>query len=291
MAKTLIQICDLPYMFSYDWEAMLAFFRAHQLPHIETVDESSYERVVPMRNGLGWFCVERKASRNALSLSVWNGTEDDLVDIASSVRRMFDLDANPTVLLEAMNRDKALSRLRGQYSGLRLARSWSGFETLFSAVLGQLVSVSFGRVLINELMEAAGSCARHPKTAQRILLFPSADQIINADLSRIRTSTARRKTIYALAQIICSGALASSKLDDGKALRTSLRSVPGIGAWTVEYGAMRGLGDDDAFPATDYALKQELKRHPDMNVKAVRPWRGYAAVTLWRNFAEGKRLS
>ena len=51
---------------------------------------------------------------------------------------------------------------------------------------------------------------------------------------------------------------------------------------------MRGFRDDDAFPGTDYALKQELKRYPEMNVNRVRPWRAYAATALWRSFAAAK---
>ena len=41
-------------------------------------------------------------------------------------------------------------------------------------------------------------------------------------------------------------------------------------------------------PATDYGLKQEIKRHPEMKVDSVRPWRAYAAAALWKNFAATK---
>jgi 3-methyladenine DNA glycosylase/8-oxoguanine DNA glycosylase len=58
-----------------------------------------------------------------------------------------------------------------------------------------------------------------------------------------------------------------------------------IGAWTSEYIAMRGFHDDDAFPRTDYALKQELKRLSEVDANRVRPWRAYAAVLLWNSFA------
>ena len=71
-------------------------------------------------------------------------------------------------------------------------------------------------------------------------------------------------------------------------LRRTLLSLPGVGAWSAEYIAMRAFDDNDAFPATDYGLKQEIKRHPEMNVNNVRPWRAYAAAALWKNFAETK---
>jgi DNA-3-methyladenine glycosylase II len=276
---------ELPFSAPYDWETVLAFFRAHQLPNLESVDESGYERVVRMRQGLGWFRVERAAERHAVTLTIWNGLRDDVDEIATAVRRMFDLDANPAVLLEAMKAEKFLSGFWARHPGLRVARSWSATEAMFAAVLGQLVSVRFGRVLISELMQAAGTAARHPKTSGPIFLFPSAKQILKADLSSVRTSEARRTTIRLLSQAIDSGAFDEG---DGVAVRKALRSIPGVGAWTTEYVALRGFHDDDAFPATDYGLKQELKRHPKMDVNSVRPWRGYAAIALWKSFAESK---
>jgi DNA-3-methyladenine glycosylase II len=92
------------------------------------------------------------------------------------------------------------------YPGLRVAALGNGAEAICTTVLGQLVSVSFGRTLINELMRAAGSKAHHPKT-QVIYLFPTAQQIANADLSRVRTSKGRRTTIRALATQIENGSI------------------------------------------------------------------------------------
>jgi 3-methyladenine DNA glycosylase/8-oxoguanine DNA glycosylase len=48
---------------------------------------------------------------------------------------------------------------------------------------------------------------------------------------------------------------------------------------------MRALREPDAFPAADLALKRELQEmdlHPDI----WRPWRAYAAMYLWKNYAE-----
>ena len=115
-------------------------------------------------------------------------------------------------------------------------------------------------------MQAAGKKSRHPKTGEPIHLFPSAKTLLAADLSAVRTSEQRKKAIRSLAQLIRDGSLREGVALAPKELRKVLLSVPGIGAWTAEYVAMRGFHDDDAFPATDYGLKQELKRHPKINV-------------------------
>ena len=68
-----------------------------------------------------------------------------------------------------------------------------------------------------------------------------------------------------------------------------LLALPGIGPWTAEMIAMRGLGDPDAFPATDLgvllAAKQvglpEDSRALTERSARWRPWRSYAAQHLW----------
>ena len=240
---------------------------------------------------LGWFRVEYQRNHKALLLSVWDNSKENVVKISKSVRGMFDLDTDPSTLLTSMSPDSFLSSFWAQHPGLRLARSWSAYESIFTTVLGQLVSVAFGKTLTHELIEATGTPARHPKTYQSISLFPSAKQILEADLSKVRTSGARRVTLRALAQAINNGSLNLSIPSNLQSLRMTLRSIPGVGLWTTEYVALRGFGDDDAFPSTDYVLKQELKLHPKINLDSIRPRRGYAAIALWKSFAESKRLA
>jgi DNA-3-methyladenine glycosylase II len=276
----------LEYRPPYDWENVLGFFRAHQIPYLESVDETSYERVLSTKSGLGCLRVVHLSSSRSLQLTIWNTTDDDAAEVTANVGRMFDVSANPEVLRKTMKAHRYLSTIWKDHPGLRVARSWSGLEALITTVLGQLVSVSFGRLLIDELMRVAGPEASHPNTAERIFLFPSSRQLLGADLSKVRTSVARRATIRSLALLIEDGVLNLAAPISTTALRKVLRSVPGVGAWTVEYTAMRGFDDDDAFPATDYALKQELQRHPKINLDCLSPWRAYAAVALWRNVAE-----
>ena len=280
----------LPYKLPFDWETMLATFRAHQLPHLETVDDVAYERIVTTKDGNGWVRVEHDAERHSVRLSVWNSSEDELATIAEAVRRMFDLDADPAAIGKAMKADQQLCKIWTRYPGLRVARSWNGFESMVTTILGQLVSVSFGRTLTDELMQSAGMESRHPKTGQPMHLFPTAKSLLAADLSLVRTSEGRRIAIRSLAKLVCDGTLRWEHPLSPRELRKILLSVPGVGAWTSEYIAMRGFHDDDAFPGTDYGLKQELKRYPDMDANRVRPWRAYAATALWKNFTARKEL-
>jgi DNA-3-methyladenine glycosylase II len=279
---------DLHYKAPFDWDAVLSMFRAHQLPHLEAVDGLTYERIVKTTLGTGWFRVDHDAKRKSVQMSLWNGAGEDVEAIASSVRRMFDLDADPHAIGAVMDRDPYLSAAWARHPGLRVARSWSAFESMLTTILGQLVSVSFGRTLTEELMAASGAKARHPKTGASIHLFPTAKRLLTADLSSVRTSEARRTAIRVLAKLVADGTLQWERPMPHKELRKTLLSIPGVGAWTAEYIAMRGFHDNDAFPGTDYGLKQELKRHPEVDVNKVRPWRAYAATTLWKSYTDAK---
>jgi DNA-3-methyladenine glycosylase II len=278
------QSTALPYQPPYDWDSLLAVFRLHQLPHLESTDELGYERVVRMSSGLGWIRVTHDEAHHSVRLQIWNGNEEDFSSISSAVRRMFDLDADPHVIAQAMQQDPDLSAIWKQAPGLRVARWWNGYESMLMTILGQVVSVSFGRTLIQELMEAAGTRTRHPRTSEPIHLFPTAKQVVKADLSSVRTSEARRIALRSLAGLVVDGSLKWDQPMAHDDLRRILLSVAGIGPWTAEYVAMRGFHDDDAFPSTDYGLKIELKRHPNMKVNRVRPWRAYAATALWKNY-------
>ena len=71
--------------------------------------------------------------------------------------------------------------------------------------------------------------------------------------------------------------------------REGLQRIPGIGAWTAEYAAMRALADPDAFPAEDLILRRMAGNGHSLTAKeltnraeAWRPWRAYAVLHLWR---------
>ena len=74
-----------------------------------------------------------------------------------------------------------------------------------------------------------------------------------------------------------------------------LSALPGVGAWTAQYIAMRAMREPDAFPHTDLALLRALAdqdgRRPTAEAllaraEAWRPWRAYAAAHLWAKDAD-----
>ena len=99
----------------------------------------------------------------------------------------------------------------------------------------------------------------------------------------------RVATLRGLARAICGGELDLSPGADRDATRAALLAIRGVGPWTADYVAMRGLGDADAFLASDLVIRQVLgdarvplsAREADERSQRWRPWRAYAVAHLW----------
>jgi AraC family transcriptional regulator of adaptative response / DNA-3-methyladenine glycosylase II len=165
--------------------------------------------------------------------------------------------------------------------------AWDGFEVAVRAILGQQVSVKGATTLSGRLAAAYGQPI---ETTEPHLthLFPTPQQLSEADLTGLGLTGQRIAAIQALARTVRDGELlfgTAASLDD---LIAQLIQLPGIGDWTAHYIAMRAFGEPDAFPAGDLVLRKVVGGGTAVTAKAVqqmaevwRPWRAYAAIQLW----------
>src|ERR1019366_824924 len=99
----------------------------------------------------------------------------------------------------------------------------------------------------------------------------------------------RRATFAALPTALAAGDIDLSVGCDWPRARDRLGALPGIGPWSVEMIAMRGLGDPDAFVPSDLGVRAAA-RYLGLPAAPValtrraalwRPWRSYAVQYLW----------
>jgi AraC family transcriptional regulator of adaptative response / DNA-3-methyladenine glycosylase II len=166
-----------------------------------------------------------------------------------------------------------------------LPRGWDPFETAICSILGQLVSASQRANLIGQLVRNYGEEVVDPVSVEKLYLFPSAEVLAGSDLSAVKTTIARREAIREFSRRVLSGAISLADAQDPAAFRTALLETPGLGPWSAEYISLRAIGDTDAFPRTDLILKRVLELHPDLDLQRIKPWRAYAAMYLWKQFA------
>jgi AraC family transcriptional regulator of adaptative response / DNA-3-methyladenine glycosylase II len=278
----------LAYRPPFDWEASLRFIAPRATPGVECVDGSTYRRVVELHGAPGTIEVAN-ADGTHLVLHARLGDPGGLGEAVERVRRIFDLNADPLRItgdLERVAGPRLRSALRNR-PGLRVLGAWDGFELAVRAVLGQQISVAGASTLCGRLVGAFGK----PVALGRGLthLFPTPDALARADIAAIGVPRARARAVRALAQAVADRTLhldAARGLDDAV---SRLCRVPGIGAWTAHYIAMRALGEPDAFPASDLGLRKALAteeaplsaREVARLAEAWRPWRAYAAMALW----------
>jgi len=276
----------LAYRPPYDWQSLIEFYRTHSIPGVERVSENSFERIFRLDGRLGFVRVEPVAGRPQMKLTVMADDPRLLFQVVHRVRRMFDLDSDPMLIAESFARTPLLADLVRCFPGLRLPGGWDPFETAVGAILGQLVSAAQRLSRVDELVRNYGEAIVHPVTGETSHLFPRPEVLARADLSAVRTSEARRGAVRDFSRRIIRGAISLSEAQDPALFRKALIEIDGIGAWSAEYISLRSIGDTDAFPRTDLILKRALALHPELDIDSVKPWRAYAAMYLWKAFAQ-----
>ena len=286
----------LGYRPPYDFPATLAFLRDRALPGVESVDATSYARVIGSAEYPGWLRVsawpeDAPHSEHALRLELNGAAPAQLLDIVNRLRRMFDLDADPHAIATALSTSRRLRPLLKKNPGVRLPGGWDGFEVAVRAILGQQVSVAAARTLASRMSQSYGCALAVPFGAGLRHLFPTPEVLADADLTTIGLTRSRAETVRSMARALLDGRVdfhADRVLED---FITRWIALPGIGPWTAHYIAMRALGHPDAFPAEDLVLQRALPndgsrmtaRMLSSHAEQWRPWRAYAVIHLWRD--------
>jgi len=270
----------------YDWQTIMRFYLTHPIPGVERVTEDSFERVFRVGDTIGFLQVRAMVAEPQLKLRTTTADPHILCEVISRVRKMFDLDSDPVLIANCFARAPVLAKLCERFPGLRLPRGWDPFETAICSILGQLVSAQQRSTLVGQIVRGYGDQIAHPVSGETTRLFPRPEVLAESDLSDVRTTAARREAIRDLSRRVLRGAISLSQTQDPVAFRKALLETKGLGPWSAEYISLRAIGDTDAFPKTDLILKRALKLHPDLDLELIRPWRSYAAIYLWKEFAQ-----
>lgn len=277
-------VLRLDYRAPLDWEALLAFLRARAVPGVEEVNAIAWRRVLRIDRAIGVVEVTRDAARRtSLRARVAVSLAPALMRVVPRLRAIFDLDAAPAAIDAALGRDRRLAASVRRHPGLRVPGAPEPFEAAVRAVLGQQVSVRGATTLAGRLAERFGAPVKGAEDATLTRAFPDAPALARAsadEIGAIGLPRARAASLRALAVAFAR--------DGARASLETLRGVPGIGPWTLEYVAMRGFRAPDAFPASDLEVKRRLGSEAAALAcaEAWRPWRAYALMHLW-NGADG----
>jgi AraC family transcriptional regulator of adaptative response / DNA-3-methyladenine glycosylase II len=288
----------LDYRPPFDAPRWFGYLGARAVAGVEAGDASHYVRSIRVALGEheidAWFELRSDAKRNALEVTLPVTLTPVLLKTVQRIRQMFDLDADPKRIAEHLSGSPLLSHLIEDHGALRVLGAWQPFELAFRTIVGQQVSVRGASTLAARI--ASKYCQRASFSHPELSLMPLRDTDLAAvsqqQLCDLGVTRQRAQTLLNLARFSADGGLSFEQgagLDD---MVERLCAVPGIGAWTAQYVAMRGFAQADAFPAGDLALRQAAarlaKEHEMPSIKQLeqlshqwRPWRAYAASALW----------
>jgi AraC family transcriptional regulator of adaptative response / DNA-3-methyladenine glycosylase II len=281
----------LPYRGPLDASGIFAWMSARALPGVEEATTTSFSRHLGMAGGPAWFEVHQDATER-LHLRARVAQLSDLAPLVATVRRIFDLDADPIAVDEALASHPELAPLVARTPGIRVPGSADPHEMLIRAMIGQQITVVAARTALSGLAEALGERLSGSSDAPGGggLLFPTMQAIAEHGAEVLRGPAARIRAITGAAQALADGSLRLTVGDDGTAQRAALLALPGIGPWTADYVRMRVLGDPDILLPGDVALRagaaaSGLPGEPRaLTAWAERaaPWRSYLSAHLWR---------
>ena len=166
------------------------------------------------------------------------------------------------------------------------------FQTLIHIILEQQVSLASARAALNKLRERIGTI-----TPKKLLALSDED---------LKTCYfSRQKTVYAryLANAIVSKQIILKKfsdLDDAE-IRRQLKTIKGIGDWTVDVYLLFALQRTDLFPLGDLAMVNALKEVKQLSKETKqeellklaerwRPYRSIATILLWHYYIQKRGI-
>ena len=276
----------LPARGPIDTVGLFGWMRAHAIPGVEMGDDASFARVIRMPGGPAWFEVRRDADAR-LRLRARLTALSDLGTLIARVRRLFDLDADPLAIDDALARHPELAAAVAAIPGVRVPGAMDAAEMLLRAMIGQQISVASARTMQGRLSAELGEhieIGGVPMT-----LFPEPAVIAEHGYEVLRGPQARRRAIVEAAAALADGSLMIGPGDDGVEQRARLLAMRGIGPWTADYVRMRVLGDPDVLLPGDVAARAGaaalgLPFEPAGFTawsERLAPWRSYAMAHYW----------
>jgi AraC family transcriptional regulator of adaptative response / DNA-3-methyladenine glycosylase II len=263
---------------------LLAFLGARAIPGIEAWDGIVYRRTMALPDGPG--VVALRAGDDHVSASLRLEAWTDLAVAVQRLRRLLDLDADPVAVDGALAEEPGLSLLAAAVPGRRAPASVDPYETAVRAVVGQQVSVAGARTVAARIVEAVGEPLGGPLVVddeQLTAVFPGPARLRAAPDTCFSMPAARRDTVRRIAAAVDDGVVRLDPGVDVEEARAGLLALKGIGPWTADYVAMRGLGDPDRFLPSDLGVRHALGALGLDPAAADRwaPWRSYAVHHLW----------
>lgn len=296
----------LPYREPLDVDGLFGWFAPRSVPGLETVGPRRYARTVRLPRGAAFVDLSaplRVDGRPRIDALVRFENLGDLPALLGRVRRLLDLDADPSAVDAVLARDARLAPSVARIPGMRVPGALDAGEMLMRALLGQQVTVASARTQLTRLVDTLGeevspavAPAEQSPTEDDLphRLFPTPGAIAEHAHEILRGPATRTDTVRRVAGALADGSLAIDLADTRDDVTERLTAIRGIGPWTADYVVMRALGHPDVFVRRDVAIRSGARALGlpagdaalAAESTAFAPWRSYLSMHLWRAAAD-----
>lgn len=212
------------------------------------------------------------------------------VDAYETLARLLGLSQEPKAF-EQLAVERGFGRLIEGREGARIPQTYSLFDGLLWAIVGQQINLPFAFALRRRLYEKCGE-----PVGDGLFAPPSPDRIANldpAELLPLQFSQRKAEYVIGVAKLGSGWLEAIEAMSATRAFQTLTRTR-GLGVWSTNYILMRALGFADCVPYGDTGLTAgliglcDLDHKPDLKeierlMEPFAPYRSFATYHLWQS--------
>lgn len=270
----------LPATGTLDVSHALAVLKLHSLPVQERLDEPAarLQRVLQVKGRLVEVTLELTPSGIRLS---HDAPTEFSPHISEVINYWFGLQQDTSDSYEALNAISCYRSLAAAFPSLRLISYPDHFEALATTVIGQQISLAAARTLGGRYVGALGQLH-----SSGLRAFPTASATAACTPEElreiIRCPLARATTLHTVAAWF--QAHGQLLLSNGPEFLDELQGLRGVGPWTRNYVALRGLRDPEIFLESDLVVRRALRKLHDSGLAVSPPPVGtgsLATLLLW----------
>jgi AraC family transcriptional regulator of adaptative response / DNA-3-methyladenine glycosylase II len=236
----------LPHRGPLDVEGLFSWMAARAVTGAETATPTSFARSLALPHGPAWFEL-RADDLGRVRLRARLANLADLATLVARARRLFDLDADPLAIDDALRAHRELAPLVDALPGIRVPGAADPHEMLIRAMVGQQITVVAARTALSALTAALGDDAEGFDGIHK--LFPTMTAIAEHGHDVLRGPAARVRAITGAAAALADGSLSLTPGDDAVEQRAALLAMPGIGPWTADYVPHASAGRPRCVPS------------------------------------------
>jgi DNA-3-methyladenine glycosylase II len=181
------------------------------------------------------------------------------------VTSLFNLDLDLSQFTAAVKDDPVMSAIAWRLRGLKPPKTATVFEALVDSIIEQQISLAAAHSIEKRVVRTFGDT--FVWEGGEYYAFPTPGRLADTSPEELRAcglSQKKSEYILGIARGIRDGTLdieTHGPAEETETIIRGLSALRGVGLWTAELAALRGLSRLDAIPADDLGIRRSISRY------------------------------